>query len=105
MEENTLIDDEIIQGCIEKIILSQEDNYKCQYKLLTQNQALLLLAVAKEQCIKEPMSGQFIHKYHLKSSSSVQRALQYLLDEEFLYSTESGYIVYDRFMAIWLAAL
>lgn len=102
IETNTVIDMETLQGCIAKIILSQEENYKYQYKLLTQNQAMLLLSVAKEQCVQEPMSGQFVSKYHLKSPSSVQRALQYLLDEEFLYDTGNGYIVYDRFMAIWL---
>ena len=30
------------------------------------------------------------------------RALQYLLENEYIYSTEQGYIIYDRFLAFWL---
>ena len=76
--------------------------YKKQYHHLTQVQAILLRAVAVEGKVKQPTSGLFVKKYHLRSASSVQRALASLIEEEYLYSTEEGYIVYDRFMAIWL---
>lgn len=105
LEEGTKVDEMVLQSCIEVIIRSQEDNYRNQYKLLTQNQAKLLCAIAREQCVKEPLSGQFIHQSNLKSSSSVQRAFQYLLEEEFVYSTDAGYIIYDRFMALWLKTI
>lgn len=103
LEEGTYVDDAIWHDCLERIIFSQAENYRCQYKMLTRNQALLLSAIAKERCVKEPMSGQFIHRYNLKSSSSVQRAFQFLMEEEFIYETDNGYIVYDRFMSLWLA--
>lgn len=28
--------------------------------------------------------------------------MEYLLKEEYLYHTDNGYIVYDRFLSIWL---
>lgn len=69
-------------------------------------QAILLRAVAAaEGEVKQPTSGLFVKKYHLRSASSVQRALASLVEEEYLYPTEEGYIVYDRFMAIWLRGL
>jgi len=87
---------------IYSIVLSDEENFKRQYQLLTHNQANLLTAIAKEQVVKEPLAGEFIHSHHLKSTSSVQRAFQFLNEEEYIYQTNQGYIVYDRFLAIWL---
>ena len=92
----------IVQQAIITIIRSEEEDYKKQYHHLTQVQAVLLRAVAVEGKVKQPTSGLFVKKYHLRSASSVQRALASLIEEEYLYSTEDGYIVYDRFMAIWL---
>lgn len=88
-----------------KIILSEEEDYKRLFHLLTTNQANLLLAIAREGSVAEPMSGQFLRKHQLKSTSSVQRALKYLADEEYIYLSERGYIIYDRFFGIWLKGL
>ena len=95
----------IVQQAIVSIIRSEEYDYKKQYQHLTQVQATLLRAVASEGEVKQPTSGQFVNQYHLRSTSSVQRALSALLEEEYLYPTDEGYIVYDRFMAIWLRNL
>ena len=46
-----------------------------------------------------------MRKHQLKSTSSVQRALKYLADEEYIYLSERGYIIYDRFFGIWLKGL
>lgn len=88
-----------------KIILSEEEDYKRLFHLLTANQANLLLAIAREGSVAEPMSGLFLRKHQLKSTSSVQRALKYLADEEYIYLSERGYIIYDRFFGIWLKEL
>ena len=95
----------VVQQAVVSIIRSEEEDYKKQYHHLTQVQAILLRAVAAEGEVKQPTSGLFVKKYHLRSASSVQRALASLVEEEYLYPTEEGYIVYDRFMAIWLRGL
>jgi len=87
---------------IQAIIQTEEENFKRQYQLLTHNQAKLLTSIAKEQVVKEPLAGEFIHKHNLKATSSVQRAFQFLNEEEYIYQTNQGYIVYDRFLSIWL---
>lgn len=99
------VSETVVKQSIIAIIRSEEEDYKKQYHHLTQVQATLLRAVAVEGKVKQPTSGGFINKYHLRSASSVQRALANLVDEEYLYPTEEGYIVYDRFMAIWLRSL
>lgn len=62
----------------------------------------LLKAIAKAGCVREINSGDFITEYKLRAASSVNSALKRLIDREMVYKTVDGYIVYDRFMAIWL---
>lgn len=100
--EGETITMEMCHHAIRKIILSEEEDYKRLLHLLTANQAGLLKAVAREGIVKEPLSGLFIRTHNLKSASSVQRSLEHLLKEEYLYRTDEGYIVYDRFFGFWL---
>jgi hypothetical protein len=62
----------------------------------------LIKAIAKEGAVKEVLSGTFISKYNLRASSSVSSALKKLLNNEIVYQSKAGYIVYDRFMNEWL---
>lgn len=62
----------------------------------------LIKAIAKERIVPEINVGSFISKYKLKAASNVNSALRTLTKMEMVYRTEAGYIVYDRFFAIWL---
>lgn len=62
----------------------------------------LLKAIAKSGCVKEINSGDFLAEYKLRAASSVNSALKRLIDREMVYKTPDGYIVYDRFLAVWL---
>ena len=96
------IDEETVNKAIYRIIKSEEDDYKRLYHILTANQSSLLKAIAKEGIVKEPLAGLFIRTHNLKSTSSVQRALAFLLQEEYIYKAETGYIIYDRLFGLWL---
>ena len=100
--ENQTLTETDFRHCLQMINASREEDYRHLYKLLTPNQATLLAAIAKEHSVKSPTSSGFMQKYHLKAVGSVQRALQYLLDNEYIYLATEGYIVYDRFLAFWL---
>jgi hypothetical protein len=65
----------------------------------------LLKAVAKEKAVMHIHAGDFVSKYNLKNVSSVNRALNSLLQMETIYKSEKGYIVYDRFLGMWLSRL
>ncbi len=92
-----------------QVILSVVDTLSPQYEmmmsLLTINQVNLLKAIAKEHKIEKPQSAEFIKKHNLSSPSSVKTSLDVLVDKELVYPEKDGYIVYDRFMAIWLQRL
>ena len=75
------------------------------YALLTNNQAKVLKAIAKEIVTPNPTSQAFIQKYNLPAASSIKRVIDFLNDKEYIYPTENGYIVYDHFFGIWLQRL
>lgn len=92
-----------------QVILSVIDTLAPQYEimmtLLTTNQVNLLKAIAKEHKIAKPQSFEFVNKHNLSSPSSVKTALDVLVDKELVYPEKDGYVVYDRFLAIWLQRL
>lgn len=94
-----------ILSCVDDIIRREQDDYRHLYNLLTSNQAQVLRAIAKEKIAGATASKEFLHKYNLPAASSVKRAIDYLKEKEYIYPTDDGYIVYDRFMAIWLQRL
>ena len=73
--------------------------------LRSQNEAsrALLKAVAAEGCVAAPTSGDFLSRHGFKSHSTVRSALKDLVDNDLLYQTDAGYVVYDRLFGIWLS--
>ena len=96
---------DIIYRAIKELL--DENNYSYQELLNAYSdvQTSLLKAIAKEKIVPQINSGDFIAKYRLKNSSSVSRALSKLINNELIYKSEKGYIVYDRFLGLWLSFL
>ena len=92
----------LVNHVVSEIIAENGYIYESMLSAYSANHIRLLKAVAKENCIKEINAGNFITQNKLKAASSVNAALKKLIDKELLYKTSNGYIVYDRFMAIWL---
>ena len=93
-----LLVDEVIQELIEEQAMAYQ-NYCAR---LTENQQLLLLAIANESLVSSPLSQQFISTHHLPATSSVKTALKALVDKQLVSKTPKGYLVSDRFFAKWL---
>lgn len=87
-------------------VLSDKSNqYDTLMMFLTDNQLSLLMAIAHEGIVNQPQSKEFVRKYDLPTLSSIKKALEVLKEKELIYQTPEGYIVYDRFMAIWLSRI
>lgn len=97
-----IIDEDSVMQCIIEIVRSNTEDYQRLCRLLTSNQQQLLTAIAREGTVAAINSSAFINKYSLKGSSSVNKALAFLIDNEFVYHYNEGYQVYDRFMSLWL---
>ena len=98
------IDIELAQESIREILLENEFYYQHLLQVYPKGQVKLIKAIAKAKKVKEPLSGEFISKYGLNATSSVRSALSRMLDEEIVYRSADGYMVYDRFFGQWLDA-
>lgn len=102
---NRVDDDRQVADAILHIVSRSAMQYEGLMAFLTDNQFQLLKAIAKEGQVKSPQSGAIIQKYGLPSASSVKTAMDVLIDKDLVCNTPEGYIVYDRFMGIWLKRL
>ena len=96
------VTEEDVMRSIQYVIDNEQYDYKQFLALLTNNQAQVLKAIAMEQIVQAPTSQAFIQKYNLPAASSVKRAIDFLNDYEYIYPSEDGYMVYDRFFGLWL---
>ena len=96
------VDMELVSYATEQILAEYSYIYADLLKAYTAGQVRLLKAIAKEGCVKEVLAGDFISAYGLRAASSVSAAMKKLQENELVYQTADGYIIYDRFMGEWL---
>jgi len=104
-QDRVVKDEQQVADAILFHVGSNAPHYQTVFSFLTDNQRSLLRAIAFVGMVKQPQSGDFIRDNNLPSSSSVKTALETLLEKELIYQTAEGYIVYDRFFAVWLKRL
>jgi hypothetical protein len=95
-------DDKLVNQVISEIIAESGYIYESLLSVYSASNIQLLKAIAKEKCVKEINAGDFITRHNLKAASSVNTSLKKLIDKEMIYKSAQGYIVYDRFMALWI---
>jgi AAA+ ATPase superfamily predicted ATPase len=95
-------DGEAVNRAIGQIIDENSYAYQTLLAAYSHGSVRLLKAIAKEGVVLEINSGEFIARHGLKAASSVNSALRRLIDRELVYKSPAGYMVYDRFMALWL---
>ncbi len=96
------VNEELVNYAISEIISDYSYSYADLMKAYPSSNIRLLKAIAKEGYVKEILSGNFITKYRLRAASSVSTSLKKLTENELVYKTDKGYIIYDRIMDEWL---
>lgn len=76
--------------------------YQTLTTFLTDNQLSLLKAIAESEIVSQPLSNEFVQRFELPGASSVKSALTVLIDKDMVYQAPGGFIVYDRFLGLWL---
>ena len=77
-------------------------HYQTLTSFLTDNQLSLMKAIAHAEIVDQPLGNDFLKRFDLPSASSVKSALSVLVDKDLVYQTPNGYIIYDRFLGLWL---
>ncbi len=86
-----------------KLLLENEPYYFEYRNLITSQQWSLLIALAKENGIKEITSGEFMKTYNLSNAASIKRGIEALLKKELVCLVGEKYFVYDVFLSQWLS--
>ena len=100
--EKHVTDYQQVREAILSILKDKSSQYEMIMTFLTDNQRNLLKAIARDNCVAQLQANDFLRKHELPSASSIKKALTALLDKDIVYQTARGYIVYDRFLDLWL---
>ena len=93
---------DMIDIAIDNILKANEFNYQSMIFQLPPKQKMLLIAISKAGKATAITSADFIRRWHLPSTSSVQSAIKGLVEKSFVTSSLGVYEVYDKFFAMWL---
>ena len=100
--ERHVTDFQQVREAVLSILNDKASQYEMVMTFLTDNQRNLLKAIAKDSLVPQLQANDFIRKHDLPSASSIKKALTVLQDKDLVYQTPKGYIVYDRFLDLWL---
>ena len=70
---------------------------------VSEKQKALLIAVAKENKVKNITGSQFISSYNLKTASAIQGALRPLIENETITKEVDCYRITNRFFSLCIA--
>jgi hypothetical protein len=90
-----------VETAINKLLNRESGGYLSTWETLTQKQKQLLEALAKSNS-KKIFSGNFISKYNLVSTSSVQKAIKVLVNKELVERENGTYEFTDVFFRLWI---
>lgn len=93
---------EMIDIAINNILRANEFSYQSLLFQLPPKQKMLLVAISKAGKATAITSADFIRRWHLPSTSSVQSAIKGLVEKSFVTSTLGIYELYDKFFSMWL---
>ncbi len=106
VRENGTADRQLLLKAVNNIIEEDAPRFARQLSHVPERQQNLLFAIAKEGRVKRIMSGPFLRKYHLLSSSAVQNAIKHLLDLDMVtQDDEKQFVVYDVFLRMYLTRI
>lgn len=92
-----------IRAVIDELMTEKTWEYAAVLKSLPEGSVRLLRAVARAGVVKSVLSQDFLASNALRGVSSVHQALNRLLEDEHLYETDAGIVVYDRLFGLWMA--
>lgn len=98
---NKITRDLIIEE-LNSVVQENESYYYGYRNLLTKQQFQLIRAIAKINGVEQPSSHEFISKYNLGSSSTINDAIKSLMKKELIFRENNTYHVYDVYFSYWL---
>lgn len=101
-EECTL---DVIRKAVEQMIDSNDTIFREILSNIPEKQKELLYAIAKDEEAERITSADFIKRHGLASASSVQSAMQKLLDKDIITEVNKVFSLTDKLFAMWINRL
>lgn len=101
-DKKTPVNKSDLEYAVDSIVNENADAYGNLLYLISPSQKSLLLAISQEGIAREITGKNFVKRYSLASSSSVQKAIHSLQEKQLVTNDLGTYEVYDKFMALWL---
>ena len=96
-------DRQTLTRAVNNIIEAEAPRYARLLSHVPERQQSLLFAIAQEGRVQKIMSGAFLRKYHLSSSSAVQNAIKHLLELDLVTQDDNKqFVVEDIFLRMYL---
>lgn len=106
VKENTSADRQLLTQAVNNIVEEDTPRFARVLSHVPERQQSLLFAIAKEGRVQKIMSGPFLRKYHLMSSSAVQNAIKHLLELDLVTQDDKKqFMVYDIFLRMYLSRI
>ena len=102
IDKMAVCDVEKIKESIYEILEDNSTKYREILSNIPDRQKELLYAIAIEREVEKITSGEFIKKYNLFSTSSVQSAMRVLLEKDYITHLDSKYFLTDKFLSLWI---
>lgn len=100
---NETADRKALTNAVNQIIEAEAPRYARILSHVPERQQSLLFAIAKEGRVQRILSGAFLRKYHLSSSSAVQNAIKHLIDLDLVTQDDNKqFAVEDVFLRMYL---
>lgn len=99
---NTTCGENTVKDSLREVIEDDSPLFRELLSGIPLRQKELLLSIAREGSVGKITSSDFIRKYSLSSSSSVQAAAKKLRHQNLITRFEDQYSITDKFLAIWL---
>lgn len=91
-----------LMDLLDRIVDTESGNCKNILSMLTANQRQLLSAISMSGKALNVLSNDFVSKYHLGATSSVQSALRSLLKKQLVSRDGDAYYLDDKYMELYL---
>ena len=100
-----VVTEDQLAEAVETLLNREDSAYKILWESLSRTQQRLLRGLAAEGTDARPFSKDFVDRYGLGSSSSVQTATRALMDRDVVDRDAGSMIIVDRFLRVWLRRL
>ncbi len=99
------VTDALLDETLAEVLQQESPLFSSYQQLLTSFQWKLLISMAREEKVRNPLGKDFLGKHGLGAASSVDAALKALINKEFIIREEKDYKLHDTLLMRWLQQL